>query len=174
MRLLHHLILQLYRRLPRRLRRWLVRILAPSFTVGAMCIIERADGDVLLVRHSYRKRWGVPGGLLKRGEDATVGARREVREEVGLDIELLGEPAVVVDAVPQRVDLVFRARPVDGVDLDAIAPRSVEIVETKWFPRSELPALQFETTSALMALARSANAPQADPIVPRPWSAARR
>lgn len=168
---LHHLLLRLYRRLPRKGRRWVVRAMAPSFTVGAMCIIERADGAVLLVRHSYRDRWGVPGGLLKRREDSTAGALREVREEVGLDIELLGEPAVVVDAAPQRVDLVFRARPADGADLDAVRPGSVEITETAWFPRTELPALQFETTTALMALARSANAPQADPIVPRPWSA---
>ena len=173
-RRLHHLVLQVYRRLPRKVRRWIVRALAPSFTVGAMCIIERPDGAVLLVRHSYRDRWGVPGGLLQRGEDSAVGARREVLEEVGLDVELLGEPAVVVDAVPQRVDIVFRARPVPGADLDAIRPGSVEITETAWFPRTELPALQFETTTALMALARSAAAPQADPIVPRPWSADRR
>jgi ADP-ribose pyrophosphatase YjhB (NUDIX family) len=173
MRFLHRLLLNLYRRLPRKGRRWVVRTLAPTYTVGAMCIIERADGAVLLVRHSYRQRWGVPGGLLQRGEEATVGARREVREEVGLEVELLGEPAVVVDALPQRVDLVYRARPVKAAELDAIAPRSVEITETAWFPRTQLPPLQFETTTALMALARSANAPQADPIVPRPWSADR-
>lgn len=174
MRRLHHLLLKLYQRLPRKGRRWLVRGIAPSFTVGAMCIIERSDGAVLLVRHSYRERWGVPGGLLKRREDAEEGAKREVREEVGLEVELLGEPAVVVDAEPQRVDLVFRARPADGADLGAIEPGSVEIVETRWFPRTDLPALQFETTTALMALARSSTSPQADPIVPRPWSAARR
>jgi 8-oxo-dGTP diphosphatase len=174
MKRLHNFVLQIYRRMPRRGRRWLVRSVAPSFTVGAMCIIERADGEVLLVRHSYRDRWGVPGGLLKRRELPAEGARREVREEVGLDIEFLGEPAVVVDAHPQRVDLVFRARPAAGADVDTIRPGSVEITETAWFPRHELPALQYETTTALMALARSATSPQADPIVPRPWSADRR
>ncbi|GAG23832.1 unnamed protein product, partial [marine sediment metagenome] len=167
------LLLQLYRRLPRKGRRWVVRTISPSFTVGAMCIIERADGAVLLVRHSYRDRWGVPGGLLKRGEETDVGARREVREEVGLDVELLGEPAVVVDAKPQRVDLVYRARPARGADPDAVEPNSVEIIEAAWFPRTELPALQYETTTGLMALARSANAPQADPIVVRRPSIAR-
>jgi 8-oxo-dGTP diphosphatase len=174
MRRLHHLTLQIYRRLPRRGRRWIVRSIAPSFTVGAMCIIERSDGAVLLVRHSYRERWGVPGGLLERREEAADGARREVREEVGLDVELLGEPAVVVDAVPQRVDLVYRARPAADADLSVVQPVSVEITETAWFPRTELPPLQHETTTALMALARSSANPQADPIVPRPWSAHRR
>ena len=140
-RRLHHMLLQVYWRLPRKMRRWILRALTPSFTVGAMCIIERSDGGVLLVRHSYRDRWDVPGGLLQRGEDAETGARREVLEEVGLEVELLGEPAVVVDAAPQRVAIVFRARPVPGADLDAIRPGSAEIAETAWFPRTELPGL---------------------------------
>ncbi|MDQ6697047.1 MAG: hypothetical protein M3Z46_06265, partial [Actinomycetota bacterium] len=58
---LHVLILRLYKRLPTLGRRLLVRTIAPSFTVGSMCVIERDDGDVLLVRHVYRNRWGVPG-----------------------------------------------------------------------------------------------------------------
>ena len=53
-----------------------VRRVAPSFTVGAMCIIERADGRVLLIRHLYRKRWGVPGGLLERRETPADAAPR--------------------------------------------------------------------------------------------------
>jgi ADP-ribose pyrophosphatase YjhB (NUDIX family) len=132
-----------------------VRTIAPSFTVGAICVIERPDGAILLIQHSYRRRWGVPGGLLNRREEPADAARREVREEVGLEVELLGEPAVVVDAVPQRVDLVYRARPAAGADLAAVAPVSAEIAAVRWFPADELPELQFETTGALMALARA-------------------
>ena len=80
------LLLGVYRRLPVLGRRWVVRTIAPSFTVGAMAIIERPDGAVLLVRHSYRKRWGVPGGLMKRREHPEVGLRREVQEEVGVEV----------------------------------------------------------------------------------------
>jgi len=156
---LHRFALRCYQRLPVLGRRWVVRTVAPSYTVGAMCIIERTDGALLFVRHSYRSRWGVPGGLLNRREDPDEGARREVWEEVGLDVELLGEPAVVVDAVPQRVDLVYRARPAAGADLDAVGPVSPEIAEARWFPPDELPELQFETTGALMALARARGHP---------------
>ncbi len=137
-----------------------MRTIAPSFTVGAMCVIERHDGALLFIRHSYRSRWGVPGGLLNRREDPSVAARREVREEVGLEVDLVGEPVVVVDARPQRVDLVYRARPGIDVDLDEVRPRSPEIAEVRWFPPDELPELQVETTGALMALARSANRPR--------------
>ena len=156
------LLLGVYRRLPRMGRRWAVRTIAPKYTVGAMAIVERDDGAVLLVRHSYRRRWGVPGGLVKRGEHPEIGLRREVREEVGIDVDVLGEPAVVVDPDPQRVDLVFRAR---ARDVEA-EPRSMspEILEVRWFAPDELPELQFETSGALMALARASRHPQSPPL----------
>lgn len=169
--LLYRLALQVYRRLPVGLRRRVVRALSPSFTVGAMCFIERSDGALLLVRHSYRDRWGVPGGLLQKGEDAEVGARREVREEVGLVVDLVGEPAVVVDAEPQRVDVIFRAAPAEGADPEALSPGSAEIVEARWFAPDALPELQFETAGALVALARIAagagQRPLPEPVWPK-------
>lgn len=155
MRTLHLLVLKLFRRLPRRARVAVVHSLSPSFTVGAICVVERADGAVLLVRHSYRQRWGFPGGLLERGEHADAGARREAKEEVGLDIEIVGEPSVVVDPGPRRVDVVFRARPADGADPDGATPSSPEIVELGWFPQDALPELQHEASGALVALARA-------------------
>jgi ADP-ribose pyrophosphatase YjhB (NUDIX family) len=149
-------LLRVFRRLPRWARLAVVHRLAPSFTVGAICVIERADGRILLVRHSYRNRWGFPGGLLKRGEEVADGARREALEEVGLDIELLGEPAVVVAPEPRRVDVVYRCRVADGLDPDAVRSSSPEIHETRWVARESLPELQHEATGALVALARLA------------------
>ncbi len=159
---LHRALLQLFRRLPTTARRRVVRTISPSFTVGAMCFIERDDGALLLVEHIYRRRWGVPGGLLERREDAADAALREVREEVGLDVELVGEPAVVVDAIPQRVDVVYRARLARGGDPDRATPLSPEIKSLRWFPRSELPELQHETAGALVALGRIQSATEDD------------
>lgn len=161
---LHRGALRVYRRLPVWARRRVVRTIAPGYTVGAMCFIERDDGAMLLVRLSYRQRWGVPGGLLKRGEQPAEAARREVREEVGLAIDLVGEPAVVVDAEAQRVDLVYRARLAVGEDATTARPLSPEIVDAHWFPIASLPELQHETSGALVALARSARSPQAVPL----------
>ena len=158
---LHLLALRLYRRLPRWGRLFLVHRVAPSFTVGAMCFIERDDGALLLVRHSYRDRWGVPGGLLARRERPEAAVVREVREEVGLEVEIIGEPAVVVDAGPRRVDVVYRARVLRGSDPDVAAPGSPEITELGWFDPAALPELQHETAGALVALARAARWPAA-------------
>lgn len=136
-------------------RRGVVRVIAPKYTVGAMCLIERDDGRVLLVQQTYRNRWGLPGGLVARREPPGDAARREVAEEVGLDVELVGEPAVVVEAKLQRVDVVFRARPAPGADPDALRIRTAEIVTCEWFDPAALPELQTETASALIALARA-------------------
>jgi hypothetical protein len=78
-------------------------------------------------------------------------------------IDVVGEPAVVVDPVPQRVDLVFRGRVSDGESEDAV-PSSPEIEAAAWFLPDELPDLQFETATALVTLARSAHTPQAHAI----------
>jgi 8-oxo-dGTP diphosphatase len=162
-RTLHLALLRLFRVLPRRVRLRVVHTFSPSFTVGAICVIERADRAVLLVRHSYRRRWGLPGGLLERGEEADAGARREAVEEVGLEVALEGEPAVVVDPDARRVDVVFRARPLEGADVEHVTARSPEVVEARWFDAAALPELQHETAGALVALARATARPVARP-----------
>ena len=151
----HYLLLRLFRHFPRRVRLFIVHRITPSYTVGAICAVERADGALLLVRHSYRRHWGLPGGLLRRGEDMRDAARREALEEVSLDIELLGEPTVVVDPDAGRVDVIFRARPCPDADLGKVGPASPEIVEAAWFRSDALPELQHEASEALLSLARA-------------------
>jgi 8-oxo-dGTP diphosphatase len=151
----HLLLLKIFRRLPRRGRIFVVHALAPSYTVGAICVIERDDGAILLIRHSYRGKWGLPGGLLRRGETAQAAAVREAMEEVGAAIELVGEPAVVVDPRPRRVDVVFPCRLADAAAAGDVTPESVEVVETGWFSLSALPELQTEAAGSLVALARA-------------------
>lgn len=152
---LHRLALKVFGALPRRVRRALVRLGSPKYTVGAICIVRRDDGAILLVRHSYYRLWGTPGGLAKRHERPELAAVRETMEEVALRVELVGEPVVVVEPVPHRVDVVFLARPAAGQDPLAATPSSPEIERAEWFTLDELPQLQVETVTALRALERS-------------------
>jgi 8-oxo-dGTP pyrophosphatase MutT (NUDIX family) len=148
------ILLRIFGRLPRRFRRLLVRLGSPKYTVGSICLIRRDDGAFLFVRHSYWTRWGTAGGLAKRHEAPELAAERETMEEVNLAIELVGEPAVVVEPVPHRVDVVFLARPAPGADLDQVRPSSPEIEALDWFMLDELPPLQHETVLAMRALER--------------------
>lgn len=150
---LHRVMLAVYRRLPERWQIRVVHLVAPTHSVGALAVVRDEAGAVLLVRHTYKPGWGVPGGLVKAGEHPSVAVVREAREEVGVAIEVVGEPAVVVDPPTRRVDVVYRARVVPGTDATG-RPRSVEIAEVAWHPGDRLPALQPEVTSGLAAIAR--------------------
>lgn len=144
-----------WRRLPFRIRLFVVRRATPSFHVGAICVIERPDGAILLIRNSYRAGWGFPGGFLKRGESPDDAARRETREEIGVDVVLDPNPKVVVEAGMRRVDVIFTGRPAPGEAGEAPRPRSPEILEARWFPATDLPELQSEAASAMIELGRA-------------------
>lgn len=149
--LFHRLALDVFGRMPRRLRRGVVRVVAPSYTVGSVCVIQSDDNQVVLIRQRYRDRWGLPGGLLARQEQASEAAQREVREEIGIAVELLGEPAVFVDPQVRRVDVIYRAR-LTGDAGSNLRPVSVEISAVAWFPLDALPEVQEETATALAAV----------------------
>jgi ADP-ribose pyrophosphatase YjhB (NUDIX family) len=58
--------------------------------VGVGAVIVR-DARALIVRRAHEPRkgeWSLPGGMLHLGESLSEAARREVREETGLEIEL--------------------------------------------------------------------------------------
>jgi len=150
--------LRWFGRLPRRMRAALLRHTGAVVALGAVAVVER-DGALLLVRHAYRHGWGFPGGSLRRREDPRTAVVREVREELGVEVEL-GDGAVVHDLDVARVTFVYRAALVHGDP----SCRSAEIVEVGWFPRSLLPELEDEAVEVLAALDGGAPLPR---VVPR-------
>lgn len=60
----------------------------PRLTVDAL--IEE-NGKVLLIQRKgepFDKKWALPGGFVEYGETVEQAAIREVKEEVGIDVEL--------------------------------------------------------------------------------------
>jgi len=142
------LALSTFRVLPRPLRRVIVHAAAPSYAVGAVAVVRDADERVLLLRERHHSGWGLPGGLLRRREQPVNAVRRELAEEVALDIPetAFGRPSVVVDASAHRVDVVFVVDRPAGVEPVAQEP---EVLEARWFTIARLPELFEPTADAL-------------------------
>jgi 8-oxo-dGTP diphosphatase len=59
----------------------------PTVFAAAAALFTDPAGRVLLVKPNYRDHWSLAGGILEHGEPPHAGCRREVAEELGLDIE---------------------------------------------------------------------------------------
>lgn len=62
-------------------------------SIGASAVIFRADGCVLIIQRGqppFPGIWSLPGGHIESGERPIDTARREVAEETGLAVEILG------------------------------------------------------------------------------------
>jgi 8-oxo-dGTP diphosphatase len=65
----------------------------PSVVVAVAAVIWNARREVLLIRRTKQPRkgqWSLPGGKVEFGESLAVALKREIREETGLEIEILG------------------------------------------------------------------------------------
>jgi mutator protein MutT len=134
--MLKELIGGIWRRVPRVLRRMTMRMTHSRFTVTAAAIVVDQQGRVLLLKHRFRPGtgWGIPGGFIEAGEQPDEGVRRELREEVGLElggVELLTTRAF---QKPRQIEIVFRC----DSHGDA-SPQSIEIRKASWFSIDALP-----------------------------------
>ena len=141
-----------FRYLPAPLRRAAVHAGAPSYTVGAVAVVRRPDGCLLLVDQRHSDGWALPGGLLRRGESAAAAVVREVQEEVGiaLDPAALPVPHAVVTALVRRVDVVFTVDAPAGVD--ARQEDDAEVKRLGWYSLDALPSLSRPTDDILRAV----------------------
>jgi 8-oxo-dGTP diphosphatase len=142
--------MRVFRRLPRPMRRLIIRCFTPSYTVGAVLALQRSDGALLLVEQRHSPGWALPGGLLHRGESPEAGLLREVEEEVGvvLDPATLPVPYAVLAPRVRRVDVVFVS-----ADGDSLTPRRGadrdEVTRVGWFALDALPEVSDATIDIL-------------------------
>jgi len=103
--------------------------------------LVRDAGKVLMSRRRADQPmpllWEFPGGKVEPGEHPHAALVREVREELGCDLEVGGIHDVVFHAYPEfdLYMLVYEGR------ITAGAPRPIQVGEVAWVPVAELPAL---------------------------------
>lgn len=110
--------------------------LDPKLAVGT--IIEMPDGRLVLTRRAIEPgygRWVFPGGYVDRGEEVQTAARREAREEAGIDVTLDGLVGIYSYPGTTAVIIVYRARWTSGalaVDDESSEIRAFEVEALPW------------------------------------------
>jgi ADP-ribose pyrophosphatase YjhB (NUDIX family) len=128
-------------------------LLVREFTVAVFAVHQ---GRVLLLKHPKLGRWLPPGGHIELNELPDEAAVREVEEETGVGVRLVGgrglpihEPRQLVrpagiqleNIAPghQHIDLVYFAVPSESAH--EVSPDCAEAVRADWFGGEQLAAL---------------------------------
>ena len=120
---------------------------SPRLVAG--CIAEW-EGKLLLCRRGTEPGyglWTLPAGFLEYGEATDKGARREVLEEAGVQIEMGRLYAVFNIPMINQVQIVFLARLLDGN-----CTAGPETLEARMFDEHEIPWDRLAFTSTLESL----------------------
>ena len=107
-----------------------------TYTLGVSAVVVNESNEVLLLRNRFRysRAWQLPGGFVSRGETLEGAISREIREEAGLEVQVVRQLFTHL-ARPQHIDVCFLCRITGGTfDLD-----QTEILEGRLFPLDELP-----------------------------------
>jgi 8-oxo-dGTP pyrophosphatase MutT (NUDIX family) len=108
---------------------------------GVKCVLRDGEGRVLFVRHTYgdRRLWELPGGGAHRGETHAQTARREAREELGVDTDAWTDLGTVrTGRFRARVELAVLEAPWPAGAQLRLDP--VEIAEAAWHAPGTPPA----------------------------------
>lgn len=111
------------------------------------------EGRVLMVRHVYGEkigRWALPGGYATHAERLDETVLRELREETGLDVEIVDVIGLRTryDEAGGSLFVLFRARLVSGEPL----ADGAEVDQIGWFSVDDVQAMESE----LLPVARNA------------------
>lgn len=136
--------------------------------LGSAAVIFDQRGRVLLVRHSYgRRNWELPGGGRKANESVEETVRREVREEVGIDVVVERLCGIYYEADVDQHHFAFVCRQPDGA---IPKPSSPEILACDYWPVESLPRPISDFTLRRITDAQSTAAPIAITVLnPRRW-----
>ncbi len=114
-------------------------------------VLIRKNGQVLLVKRGEEPKkglWQLPGGFIQFGERPSLTGKREIKEELGLEIEigdLIHLDLITDDPRGTILGFVYEAKIISGK-----IRKGREIAEVDFFPLVKLPKLGFEIHRQLL------------------------
>lgn len=123
------------------------RLFQSKYSLGVVGVLFNAEGDVLLVEHVFhpKKPWGLPGGWVNHKEDPADAIRREMHEELSLDITV-GPLLLAEFHKGNHLDLAYL---VDQTN--EIGALSYELLGFRWYSIESLPRLYTFQQRAIQA-----------------------
>ena len=61
----------------------------PKKRMGVGCLFFNENGELLLVKPTYKNHWSIPGGVIELDESPRSACIRELKEEIGIDLDSL-------------------------------------------------------------------------------------
>jgi ADP-ribose pyrophosphatase YjhB (NUDIX family) len=132
----------------------------PRKRVAGGALIRDRDGRILFIDPTYKPFLDIPGGIAEADESPYDACRREVLEEVGLDLTI--GPLLVVDWDPARgvwhdaIAFVFDGGVLNGVEKLVMQPGEVGAVAFLTLDEAQprlRPSMHRRLTLAVQALA---------------------
>jgi ADP-ribose pyrophosphatase YjhB (NUDIX family) len=119
---------------------------------GVKCLVQDSAGRFLLVKLSYaHKQWVVPGGGVDANESFEDAAKRELREETGVDLATMNFFAEYEGSRPGPHTVKCFHGITNSLELVA---QPLEISEAGWFSVDELPADRSDRVDFVIGLFR--------------------
>ena len=144
---IHRVLLRVAHKVRHRYRK-----LSKQPIAGCTVVVTNFEGSILLLQHSYGpKVWALPGGGIERGETPEQAARREVREELRIDLDGLIDLGTIEEELSGSP---HTAHLFEGVASTGPRPDKREVVEAKFFPGHSLPEPQGDSTRRHLSIWR--------------------
>jgi ADP-ribose pyrophosphatase len=120
--------------------------------IGCGALIVNDKNETLLLKRTSKTRneagfWSKPGGGVEFGERVEDAVKREIKEELGVDVELvnfLGFTNHIIDSEKQHWIAFNYLAKITGGELKNLEPEKHE--EIKWFGFDNLPEKISQTT----------------------------
>ncbi|HCU70889.1 MAG TPA: NUDIX hydrolase [Candidatus Moranbacteria bacterium] len=104
------------------------------FTIGVFGIIRDEKNRILFVLRNDYDLWNLPGGGLEKGESPWEGVIREIKEETGLNAEVIRLIGVYSKPDKDEVVFSFECKVIDGE-----LTLNEEAKDIRYFPFNEIP-----------------------------------